>query len=1098
MWLKLAKRNNNCSTTPIFLFVREGWGSFIISLLLLFFLFSCSPDNKYDIDNFNSTSYSYHYRNLDSTETYARKALNEALRTGYCDGQAEAYNNIAFVEICRMNYSQAKSCLDSVMSLTDNQLERMIACVQMMRLCQRQSLNRDFYDYREQALSALARINENPEELTDRQKDRLLYAESELAIVTSTYYYYVGLGQKSVEALKDIRKDINRDTAQYLNYLYNIGAGGFITGDNQKDVNQQEFDNLMRCFILSQKTKCQYFAANSLEALAEHFSVGEYREQLLADNLPAIRYVNPEGVNDEELPLWLADNALTLFLSFGDTYQIAGAYRTLATCNMSDNDYESALFNLELALSDTLIYQAPDLVASIHEQLSVAYSAINDKSMSDQHRNAYLDLQERTRQDQWLEARAVQLEHSLNQLNILLWAVVIAIVLFLLVLFLFYFFKKKSFRNTNDEKLEEQFEELKEQTALASLHIEQGLRLHVEQQAKVSLVNGIMPFIDRMIHEEKNLDMQKASTQERIEYIQELTDNINLQNNILTHWIQIRKGELNIHIETFALQDLFDIVERSRRSFSLKGIELLVTPTTLSVKADKVLTLFMLNTLSDNARKFTGSGGTISLYATESSQYVEISVEDTGVGMDEEQLAHVFDHQVRIDDNSLHNGKGYGFGLVNCKGIIEKYRKLSNIFSVCKLAAESEKGKGSRFYFRLPKKLGMIIVGILSMSSSIYAQSPYISKAAIYADSAYYSNINGTYQRTLDFADSCRQCLNNYYRSLDAEKKDTLLQMGDISVVPSEIIWLHDSVQLNYQILLDMRNEAAVASLALHQWQRYHYNNHIYTLLFKELSADSTLDSHCRMMMQSQTDKQVAIIVLVLILIAFIFIVGWQLTILHNKRYSIQQKRQVQLEMLQDELRRLKMEEASLHVSNAVLDNTLSSLKHETMYYPSRIQQLLNAGDRESLLEVTVYYRELYGILSRQAMNQLNISKIHVKELPHEVLGNAVYIDYLFEILRKLSGQNKLEVSWIPQDDKYVNACVKMPDLKLSEDRLHQLFMPIELDSIPYLICREIVRQHAEATNRHSCGIRSRMDNYNNVEIIITLPRICKTSKSSS
>ena len=80
------------------------------------------------------------------------------------------------------------------------------------------------------------------------------------------------------------------------------------------------------------------------------------------------------------LPGVLAENALYIFETYGDVYQIAGAYRTLASCYRQTGDYESALNNLEQALSDTIINQAPDLVASIREQMSVAYAAIDDLS----------------------------------------------------------------------------------------------------------------------------------------------------------------------------------------------------------------------------------------------------------------------------------------------------------------------------------------------------------------------------------------------------------------------------------------------------------------------------------------------------------------------------------------------------------------------------------------------------------------------------------------------------------------------------------------------------------------------------------------------
>ena len=1061
--------------------------------LLLFLFLSCTDRTAPDVDRLNAQSYDSHYRNLDSTATYARQAFMLAKQRGYGDGQAEALNNLAFVDIATMHYDDARQHLDSIFLITDNQLELLVAYIQQMRLCQRQSLNREFYDCREHAQRALNRINEERSLLSERQLSRLVYAESELAIVTSTYYYYVGLERQSIEAIESITPDVENDTAQWLNYLYNIGAGGIITQGTQAEINQIEFDYLMRCFLVAQQNDYPYFVANSLEALAEHLSVAEYREQLTFDNQPAMKFINPADVEPEQLPLWMADGALNIFQTYGDTYQTAGAFRTLATCCLSLSDYEGALDNLEKALGDTLIFQAPDLVASIREQLSVVYAAIDQKSQSDYNRNIYLDLQERTRQDQRLEARAAQLEQSLTQLNSLLVAVVVALILFAVIVWLFYIRRKRTLRNEHDARLDEQQEELNEQIALTRLHLEQEKRLNVEQQAKISLVNAIMPLIDRMIHEIKLINSNDSEREERVKYVCELTDDINAQNDILTHWIQLRKGELSMHIETFPLQELFDILSRARRSFSLKDLELDIPPTDVSVKADKVLTLFMLNTLADNARKFTPAGGRVSIGVTSADNYVEISVKDTGIGMTEEQLEHVFDRKPILDNSST----SHGFGLLNCKGIIEKYRKISQIFSVCLIAAESKEGEGSRFYFRLPKRVMTLIVALLSLVGTLQAQTPsqLLTQAGVYADSAYYSNIEGMYQRTLDYADSCLWCLNSYYRSVRPESVDTLIPLGDLSATPPEILWYHDSVDINYTILLNVRNESAVAALALHQWQLYHYNNRIYTQLFKEMSADTTLDTYCRTMQQSQSNKEVAIILLVLLFIAIIVVVVWQYVLLYNKRVKIWQQQQAQLEMMGDELQRLKMEEGRLHVCNAVLDNTLSTLKHETMYYPSRIRQLITAGDNDSLTEVVDYYRELYGMLSEQAIRQLDYGKMHIQMLDHQVLGDAVYVDYLFDILRKKSGEKTLQIDWQPYDDQYMTARVLLPSFQCADVPLQQLFMPVHVDNIPFLICREIVRQHGEATNRHACGIRAERDTNNIINIIITLPRVCKTSK---
>lgn len=207
-------------------------------------------------------------------------------------------------------------------------------------------------------------------------------------------------------------------------------------------------------------------------------------------------------------------------------------------------------------------------------------------------------------------------------------------------------------------------------------HVRDNKKRHLEQRAKVALVNSITPFIDRMIHEVDCLKHRvepDSVKKDRYQYISELTAKINQYNEVLTRWIQMRQGTLNLRITSFALQPLFDIVQKGKMNFDMKGVELVVEPTEAVVKADRTLTLFMINTMADNARKFTPQGGRVMVSASIADAYVEICITDTGVGMDDKQLEHVFDR--------TYTG-GHGFGLLNCKGIIEKYKKVSSIFSV--------------------------------------------------------------------------------------------------------------------------------------------------------------------------------------------------------------------------------------------------------------------------------------------------------------------------------------------------------------------------------------------------------------------------------
>lgn len=1060
------------------------WLRLVLKLFIIFCIFSaCSSPDRQAVDKLNSLSYAYHYRNLDSTEYYARRAYDAS--SDYHDGTSEALNNLAFVSIARMDYEKARRQLDSIILITDNQLELLIANIQQMRLCQRCSNNREFYDYREHALKALSRINEERSSLLDYQKERLLYAESELCIVTSTYYYYIGLEQQSIEELQKIGSELERDTAQWLNFLYNVGAGGVIT---EGDVDQQEFDYLFRCLLISKKNKYTYFYANSLEGIAEKLADLHVLMHLIDTSSSTLDYLNEDEGDLYDLSVTLARKALDQFIEYGDIYQIAGAYRTLATCYRARGNYELALTNLELALSDSSIYQAPDLVASIREQLSVAYAAIDDKPNSDYNRNIYLDLQEQTRQDRSLEARAGQLDKAIAQLNILLVSVLLALILLIIAFRVLYvFYRRAQLRKDQLDEMSELREDLLEKLAIARQKHLEGERRNLDQRAKISLVNSITPLIDRMLHEVKRIS---GDSTEQYQYVKELTDTINEQNNVLTQWIQLKQGELSLHIETFSLQELFDIIDKGRRSFSLKGISLHVASTNVKVKADKVLTLFMLNTLADNARKFTPEGGEVRVNAEETNDYIEISVTDTGKGMDENELAHVFDHKVT---------GGHGFGLLNCRGIIEKYRKTSKLFSVCTLSAESTKGHGSRFFFRLPKGIVRLILLLLlntftiginaeSHSSDIFPDDLFLQRAAIFADSSYNCNINGEYERTLVFADSCCMAMNAYYRSLNQGDTDTLQLLGSMTSPITEVRWLHHDIQVNYNTLLIMRNESAVAALALHHWALYQYNNRIYTLLFKELSADRTLDDYCRRMQQSQTDRMVAVILLVIIALTLLAAIVFQSIQAMGRKAAHKQEQENELELLHDELRRIELENARLHVSNLVLDNCLSTLKHETMYYPSRIRQLVETGDSHAVYEVVEYYRALYGILSEQADSQLRNMRLHLKHLDNGVLGDENLLNYLFDILRRQSPQKQLNVKYETKDNLYVECRVELIGVKAVS------FMPT-VENIPYIICRQIVREHGEATGCRGCGITAEtMDN--GTRIIIILPKqICKTSK---
>lgn len=1123
----------------------------------LLFLSACQHGDRRIVDKLNDNSYAYHYRNLDSTWVNASRA--DSLSSDYDAGRAEALNNKVFVCLARMEYDEAARLLSQIQDTTDNQLELLVADIQQMRLCQRKSNNREYYDHRERANARLNRIIEEQDELSERQKRRLVYAQSEFAIVNSTYYYYVGLDRLSKASFKKIDEigELQHDSAQYLNYLYNIGAGGIVEAKTQDDVVKKEFDCLIKCLAMAVEGKYSFFVANALEALSEHLQDDEQR-QLLMDYSPAsFVFLNPESLPANLLAGNLAEQSLNIFADYGDTYQIAGAERTLASCYTAIGDYYSALQHLEYAIADSAINQAPDLVASIREKMSIAYSAIDDKQSSDYNRNIYLDMQEQTRQDRYFEARADQLDKESAVLSEMMVAIIVAIVLLVFLLWLFnYLYRRRMSasnldlllnplrewkqRNEQETKdLQSKYDDIICQREEYQAKISEGERRLLEARAKVQLVYGVSPLIDRINHEVEALQSRNESDEkkaERREYISELANQINATNAVLTKWIELRKGSLSLHIESFAVSDVFNIVAKGKSAFKMKGVELLVEDTDLVVKADRVLTLFMINTLADNARKAIEGEGRVAISAKDIGDMVEISVADNGCGIDQDKLPHVFDHKI---------SDGHGFGLVNCKGIIERYRKTSRAFANCDINVESEKGRGSRFFFRLPKGLAKVItciVMLLSMAVNAYSQQNLL-QAKAFADSAYFSNIAGTYSRTLAFADSCRKYLNRHYFSVYPHGKYPLLAGGNTELLAPEIKWYRDSVPSDYNTILDVRNETAVAALALHDWATYNYNNKIYVKLFNEMSADSTLPNYCRTMLIARTNKTIALIMLVVVLLMILpayYLLYYrhrlayracvarideingilQMPISANEKLSkitplacgdyppslanivsqiidelksaaeFSEQKLNELNAAEDECRKAEYESNNLHVCNSVADNCLSSLKHETMYYPSRILQLVDTEDVSQLEELVDYYRSLYQILSLQALRQ--VERIKPKVMPldfhgYKVIANENMLRLLMEILKKQNNKQSPTISVEPLGDNYLKVTATMTNIATSEPSIN-LFAPSEAN-IPYLLCRQIMRDLSETTNRRACGISARIVD-GKVAIEIVMPRV--------
>jgi signal transduction histidine kinase len=102
----------------------------------------------------------------------------------------------------------------------------------------------------------------------------------------------------------------------------------------------------------------------------------------------------------------------------------------------------------------------------------------------------------------------------------------------------------------------------------------------------------------------------------------------------------------------------------------------------------------VLNNLIDNAIKFSGPGGEITVEAIDKKDHVLVKVIDTGIGISKEDCKKIFEPFVQVDSSMSRSFEGTGLGLAICRGIIATHQGS--------IWVESELGKGSIFQFTIP------------------------------------------------------------------------------------------------------------------------------------------------------------------------------------------------------------------------------------------------------------------------------------------------------------------------------------------------------------------------------------------------------------
>ena len=188
-----------------------------------------------------------------------------------------------------------------------------------------------------------------------------------------------------------------------------------------------------------------------------------------------------------------------------------------------------------------------------------------------------------------------------------------------------------------------------------------------------------------------NCDAQQKNMLERMDLqINKLTALI----NDLLDTSKIENGHLNYNKEDFELQNVVSQAIAVVQPISTDHEIIFKNDTQVKVSGDRDRIAQVINNFLTNAIKYAPDSKKIIVELNIRHSKAICSVQDFGKGIATEEQQKIFERFYRVSGNNLHTFPGLGLGLFICKDIIEKHGG--------KIGVDSEKGKGSTFYFELP------------------------------------------------------------------------------------------------------------------------------------------------------------------------------------------------------------------------------------------------------------------------------------------------------------------------------------------------------------------------------------------------------------
>ena len=567
---------------------------------------------------------------------------------------------------------------------------------------------------------------------TENGMDRLLF---DIAIIYQRLARYD-------EALRNLYASL--EISQKIHNLIQMGHTYQVTGSIylQLDDLEKALEYHRKGLVIQEQIGDRSGVANALDVLADIYLEMEQFDQAL--RMYNRSYEDRRKVGNKRMiihsqmnlgryfthrqnyPLALSyyRDALVLAQEFQDKWSLARISVNIGELYGARKEYSTALQYLDDALSIAEGMESKDIqhdayheLYELHKMMGnyqlaleyyLNYTAIREAMMNVESRTSIANLQSRyDLVNKEKEIERLEKENITSQLDLQreksLRNYLISIAVFLLVLGVIIAFSLVRYKRVN-LMLKYKNHELEQLNDRLTKYSEELDELNRTKNRLISIIShdlknpfhSLIGFSDLLVRE-----AERFSEEEKLSFYRSINDTskkaFELLQNLLD-WTRLQTSEIpfnpaDLHV-TETIQSVLDLLKSHAND---KGI---VMQTDVSeetiVYADSRMFETVLRNLVSNAVKYTPYGGKISISAQDQNEVILFGVEDTGVGMDEEQVTNLFNIDKKASRPGTYNELGTGFGLILCREFVQK--------NGGELSVESSPGKGSTFSFTVPKR----------------------------------------------------------------------------------------------------------------------------------------------------------------------------------------------------------------------------------------------------------------------------------------------------------------------------------------------------------------------------------------------------------